>query len=637
MNKPNRTILLVWLISLAGAVALSRFHALLSGLTGASLVPLALLARLTTIFVAGLTVYLVVVFVRFVLRRLFWRVGRRLALSYFLIGILPFFFFAVLVLVIGYLGAGVLSQASLKIERVTSLSALDQWNLQYVISGERPPDAAATLEIIDSDEAGESIPDWLRGTRLSGLARRDGLAVMVSSRVYGGDEGEPRTVVLVQPIDDAWAKALHARTGMLTAATVAETTGGSNGNLKISIDDAEGKEQNFDEFFAAAFRAGGVIWGDISPTLREWETGEVLSNTRVLTMLSNPWRNLLSFYMGDSQYVRWIGVVIVTVMFALGVVYLFATLLASWLIFSISRAVNRIEKASKAVERGDFSHRIAMRPTSQIGEVAQSFDRMTESIGNLLHNVAEKERLQSELDIAATIQRNMLPLEGPRFPGVSFAAHFEPTAAIGGDYYDVFNLSSTRLAVAIGDVSGHGLSTGLVMAMVKAAMTTLVQEGFDETSLFVRLNDLVAQSTDSRTFMTLGFTIFDLENATIRHTNAGHLYPYVLKAGRELIQIEAPALPLGVRKTIQTQTVEMPLESGDTLVYLSDGIVEAQNALGDPFGFERMEQILGELAGSEPNAIRNAILSALRQHCGVKGADDDRTIMILTFDGRATY
>src|SRR5438093_9598900 len=132
--------------------------------------------------------------------------------------------------------------------------------------------------------------------------------------------------------------------------------------------------------------------------------------------------------------------------------------------------------------------------------MARSLHRKTVSIASLLSHVAEKERLQSEIQIAATIQRNLLPKEGPQFRGVTFSAHFEPTASIGGDYYDVFNIDKSKLAVAIGDVSGHGLSTGLVMAMVKAAITTLVEERADEESLFERLNELVYRSTERRAF-----------------------------------------------------------------------------------------------------------------------------------------
>jgi sigma-B regulation protein RsbU (phosphoserine phosphatase) len=310
---------------------------------------------------------------------------------------------------------------------------------------------------------------------------------------------------------------------------------------------------------------------------------------------------------------------------------------AGVLIFSITRAVNRIEKGTKAVERGDFSYRIAMKPHNQLGEMARSFDRMTESIGSLLTTVAEKERLQSEIEIAATIQRNLLPKEGPRFRGVSFAAHFEPTTSIGGDYYDVFNIDKTRLAVAIGDVSGHGLSTGLVMAMVKAAMTTLVEEGTDEAALFHRLNDLVYRSTERRAFMTLAFTIFDLERGTIRHTNAGHLYPYLLRQGHgSVIALESPSLPLGVRSEITSETCETQLEEGDTVVYLSDGIVEAQDVHGDPFGFDHLEKLLGEQTDRSPNAVRDAILSAVAMHSGTRPADDDRTVMVVRFDNIGT-
>jgi len=306
------------------------------------------------------------------------------------------------------------------------------------------------------------------------------------------------------------------------------------------------------------------------------------------------------------------------------------------LIFSISRAVNRIEKGTKAVERGDFTYRIRMKPHNQLGEMAQSFDRITESIASLLTSVAEKERLQSEIEIAASIQRNLLPKEGPQFRGVSFSAHFEPTASIGGDYYDVFNLDKSRLAVAIGDVSGHGLSTGLVMAMVKAALTTLVEEGADETSLFHRLNDLVYRSTERRAFMTLAFTIFDLEKGTIRHTNAGHIYPYVLRADGPPTAIEVPSLPLGVRSDINTRTAEVHLNEGDAVVYLSDGIVEAQDEHGDPFGFDKLESLLGAATDRSPSGIRDTILHAVAIHSGTRPADDDRTVMVLRFDSLRT-
>ena len=132
--------------------------------------------------------------------------------------------------------------------------------------------------------------------------------------------------------------------------------------------------------------------------------------------------------------------------------------------------------------------------------------------------------------------------------------------------------------------------------------------------------------------MTLAFTIFDLEHGTIRHTNAGHLYPYVLRDGQPPVSIELPSLPLGVREEIKTRTATLDLEEGDTIVYLSDGIIEAQSEQQDPFGFEQLETLLGQSADRSPNAIRDSILQAVAQHSGTRPADDDRTVMVLRFD-----
>ena len=133
--------------------------------------------------------------------------------------------------------------------------------------------------------------------------------------------------------------------------------------------------------------------------------------------------------------------------------------------------------------------------------------------------------------------------------------------------------------------------------------------------------------------MTLAFTIFDLEHGTIRHTNAGHLYPYLLRDGETTpFAIECPSLPLGVRDHFTTQTIDVPLREGDTIVYLSDGIVEAQDGNGDPLGFDQLESLLGATPDRSPSAIRDVILDAVARHSGTRPADDDRTVMVLRFD-----
>lgn len=576
------------------------------------------------LFIA-LTLYGFAVIARWVLRKLFWTVGRRLFLSYVMIGVLPFFLFAVLLSAILYVIAAVATQASFRTERQSSLGYLESLNSEYAARGTRP--RLEGLELYDTDDAtGAQLPQWLRNTSYSGFALREKEPLLVSARQYPGG----RTVVLAQPMDERWARRIEEHGGMVVATKIAEKE-----REGISI---RGEDADFDDFTDRGIDIDRIFFFDITEQggLMQWENGQPDPRKRLFTAISNPMANLVQFYFGgatNSQIMRAIFWILVGLASTLMLAYFVATAFAAVLIFSISRAVNRIEKGTRAVERGDFSYRIRMKRHNQLGAMAQSFDRMTESIASLLASVTEKERLQSEIAIAASIQRNLLPKEGPKFRGVSFSAHFEPTASIGGDYYDVFNIDKSRLAVAIGDVSGHGLSTGLVMAMVKAAITTLVEEGADETSLFQRLNELVFRSTERRAFMTLAFTIFDLERGTVRHTNAGHLYPYLIRRGEHApISIESPSLPLGVREHLITQTAEMDLKEGDAVVYLSDGIIEAQDESGEPLGFDQLEALLATQIDAPPSVIRDAILDAVARHSGSRPADDDRTVMVVRFD-----
>jgi serine phosphatase RsbU (regulator of sigma subunit) len=615
--------LLLWLTGIAAIVFLEVADRMLDRI-GRSFALLGVIEFFAWLLVIGLTLYGLAVFSRWLLRSLFWTVGRRLFLSYLLIGLLPFFLMTILLLTVAYMFAAVMTQAAVRAERQATLGQMESWTLDYVLSGRKPGGTLPTLEIYDTDEGtGAQLPPWLRTTSYSGVVGRDGHPLFVAARQFEGN----RSIVFVQPMDKHWTDQLYDRWRM-TVRTANAKTSRSGGGGDIDF------ENNVLQDVLSANFGRNIVWGDITD-LTDWQTGTEMRDHSLFMLIVNPPSNLFSYYFGKSagEYFRILATIIIGLAALLMAMYFIAALFAGVLIFSISRAVNRIEKGTRAVERGDFSYRIKMKRHNQLGAMAQSFDRMTESIASLLASVTEKERLQSEIAIAATIQRNLLPKEGPKFSGVSFSAHFEPTTSIGGDYYDVFNLDKSRLAVAIGDVSGHGLSTGLVMAMVKAAITTLVEEGADETSLFHRLNDLVFRSTERRAFMTLAFTIFDLDRRTIRHTNAGHLYPYLLRRGEQTpISIECPSFPLGVRAHIATHTEELELREGDTIVYLSDGIVEAQDENGEPLGFDELESLLAAHTDASPSVIRDAILDAVARHSGTRPADDDRTVMIVKFD-----
>lgn len=309
-------------------------------------------------------------------------------------------------------------------------------------------------------------------------------------------------------------------------------------------------------------------------------------------------------------------------------VYLAALAVAFALVGTITRNVNRLTRASRAIAKGDFAVRVNSRSRDQIGDLARSFDGMAASIQDLLVGAAQKERLEGEIAVARTLQQKLLPAPGARLPGLSLLARFEPLAEIGGDYYDYARLADGRSAVAVGDVSGHGLSTGLLVAMAKAGLWTLLESGLEGTPLFIKLNELIHRSTDARNYMTLALFAYDPETCRGTLTNAGQLAPYRIADGA-VESLSLPSFPLGISPRSDFPTRSWQLARGDRLVFVTDGIVEAANASGDPFGFERLEALLRAEAAADPPRLEEAILSAVAAHTGGAPPEDDRTLVVV--------
>lgn len=337
------------------------------------------------------------------------------------------------------------------------------------------------------------------------------------------------------------------------------------------------------------------------------------------------------FAQGVPEIGRIFWAVLSAIAIALLLVYLVALTIAFVLVGSIARNVNRLTRATQAISRGDFSRRVNSKSRDQIGDLARSYDGMAASIERLLAETAEKKRLEGEIAAARTIQQKLLPAPEATFPGLSILAHFQPVGQIGGDYYDYLTMPGGKTAVAIGDVSGHGLSTGLLAAMTKAALFSLIESGLQGSTLFARLNDLIHRSTDSRNYMTLALFAYDAATGRGELTNAGQLAPYRL-SGSSIEGLSLPAFPLGVSSETDFPTRSYPFVTGDRLLFVTDGFIEAASPSGDPFGFERLEALLRVQADSPADRLRDALLSAIALHTGDASPEDDRTLIILTIE-----
>jgi serine phosphatase RsbU (regulator of sigma subunit) len=335
------------------------------------------------------------------------------------------------------------------------------------------------------------------------------------------------------------------------------------------------------------------------------------------------------FEQGVPEIGRVFWVVLIGLGAALFFVYLIALALAFALVGSIARNVNRLTRATQEIGRGNFTFRIHSKSRDQIGDLARSFDGMAASMQDLLAETAEKKRLDGEIAAARTIQQKLLPAPEATLPGLRLVAHFEPADEIGGDYYDYMSMPDGRTALAIGDVSGHGLPTGLLVAMVKAALSTQIESGLVGSALFGRLNDLIHRSTDTRNYMTLALLAYDPVSRRADLTNAGQLAPYRISRGA-VESLSQPSFPLGLFERREFPTRSYTFESGDRVVFLTDGLVEAVDASEEPFGFERFEALLKAYAASEAEELRDRLLEALARHTGAAHPEDDRTLVILT-------
>jgi len=247
-----------------------------------------------------------------------------------------------------------------------------------------------------------------------------------------------------------------------------------------------------------------------------------------------------------------------------------------------------------------------------------------------VRRIADRERQRVELETARNIQSSILPDLPPQLAGVEIAHTYLPATEVGGDFYDVLALEDGRLAVAVGDVAGHGVSSGLVMSMAKSALAVQVTFNPSVEAVFTTLNRMVHQTARKRLLATLCYALIDAERRELVYASAGHLFPYRVSADGRVFALAAEAYPLGVRDRLDVISRVAKLEAGDSLVLYSDGIVEARREGGEEeFGFERLERSLGAHAGKSPGQLRDGILADVEAFTRSAPREDDVTLLVL--------
>lgn len=243
----------------------------------------------------------------------------------------------------------------------------------------------------------------------------------------------------------------------------------------------------------------------------------------------------------------------------------------------------------------------------------------------------ERLRMREEIEYARKIQLSMLPQGGPEVKWLDLAAASLPATEVGGDYYEYFQLSESRLVLVIGDVAGHGLASGLLLSGVRSCLYLLEEYLAAPVEILERLNHMVRRTTDKRTYMTLLFAVLDREEDTLTVVSAGHppvLHHRVFAGTFDEVGLGAP--PLGTFLEARYEPEQRSMATGDLLILYTDGLVEARNAHGHEYGDERLKKAVARAVASRTaREIRDAILGDLSNFKGDEEQADDMTVVVV--------
>jgi sigma-B regulation protein RsbU (phosphoserine phosphatase) len=247
----------------------------------------------------------------------------------------------------------------------------------------------------------------------------------------------------------------------------------------------------------------------------------------------------------------------------------------------------------------------------------------------LYERVARQEaRMERELQFAREIQYHLVSDEIPSVPGLEIAAEFKPARILGGDLYDFIPYDGSKLAIAIGDGAGKGAPAALYSAMTSGIIRTRATRQYSPSEMLVRVNSSLCQRMIEGRYMTLCYAVWDSLAHTLTIANAGLPKPIYCPAGKvELLDVSG--VPLGLFQDVVYEERKLPLNSGETVVFYSDGISEAMNRDDEEFGTERLLRTIESHCTLDPESLKQIIFKAVNEFAGGSPQRDDQAVVIL--------
>ena len=309
---------------------------------------------------------------------------------------------------------------------------------------------------------------------------------------------------------------------------------------------------------------------------------------------------------------------------------------------SVARPLRAMATAARKVAQGDLEVDLSdIKRNDEVGQLSQAFSRMASDLKLYLRDLTEttaaKERMQSELAVAARIQQSMVPSRFPAFPErCDFDIHavMKPAKEVGGDFYHFFLKDEHHLCFAIGDVAGKGVPAALFMSVTSALLRALANEGATPDQILTRINSEILSSNESCMFVTMFYGFLHLRTGELVYANGGHEPPFLISPDMTVSTLSAPGGPIvGAFDEASYRSDRILLRPGTTIFACTDGVTEAFNPKEQLFSEERLRKTLSESKPAGPKELVDRVQKAVESFSQGSQQTDDITMIAVTFSG----
>ena len=640
----------------------------------------------------ALAVFLLILMYRWIVHRVMWTVRNRLVVTCLLMGLAPVVLFGTLTGIAAYIFSGQFATntaraalnetlARVRISSTISASPLLQAIKLHpgapgyklpLISLERDPGVPATRAAIAAWQRGKRLrldapgqptdidaspfldtppPVWLH-SGFNGIAEIAGKLYLCSAS-SAGVENDVVLDVATSPLDESNLAQMAQGLGSISIlpAILSDTTA-------PDANEGSGTEEPHSQQAQEAFQRvqGGVVPASAhffdtrvffsAPLhIRVWSTGQ--EKTAMLGVVSRPtllYQRLFASSVGIGAVVR-DALIAIAILF--GLLELLAFLMAVRLSRTITRSIADLYVATTQIDRGNLGHRIYVERQDQLAALATSFNTMASSLAGLLASQREQERVQNELEIAQEVQNNLFPQGSIHLPGFELHGICKPARTVSGDYYDFILAGEGKLCLALGDISGKGISAALLMASLHSAVRAYRFAGQEFSGepgaagidgeeltgfaspgkLLALLNRHLYSSTQPEKYATLFFACYDGSTQKLTYSNGGQLPPLVLCADGSVKRLDCGGSVVGLLDGLEYEEATVSLDRGDILIAYSDGVTEPENDFGE-FGEERLLEVIRRSRHQPLAAISGNAMRALRSWIGDAEQPDDITLVL---------